>query len=674
MSRDELTEMEELDSLAAELAGAGRVARAAAGPAGQPEPGFAMRLRAQLLRDELLRDAAPEETRPAPIPVPPSRPVDGSGRLIERRYGDRPFVGRDRRPWAEGLDIPSIYPAARRPWAADPTAGADRPAGPAATGARDGGLPDRAPRRAGDTGADADRVTVLRPQVRWRLPAPALSLRWISAGVAASLIVATFLYGSAIFWPTTRTVATASVALGTTLVRGGSQSTLVSGTELREGDEIRVAAAGNATLQLGGSYARLAGGADLRLTSLDLNHIALDLLAGRLYDRVAVAAGGDYRVTTASVTWTARGTAFDLDRYGTSGGGERVRGLALYDALAVSGPGLEDNLAQGTSATVILSPDGSPTGSPLIEPITPQILADAWLAENAALDARLGFALGELASLVSPPPTAPPVASPTGATSAPPTEAPTPAPTLAPTPAPTPRPTPVPRPTAVPTQAGPQNLGQLTVTANSDGSYAFSWPVYTGAGFEYYKLVYADWPTTPSYPESSYWAALSSPSDNSWWGHVDPGDYAVRLQVVDLSSGSAVILAQTNVVHLVVPVPASLPPTQDLGPLVANDTVDGVTFSWTAFTGASFSYYKLVYEPTSSGKTPSYPDGSPYWAVPGPGDTTSGPIVIPAGDYYVRIQAIGYPTGPAYVYAQTTVITIHIAAATPDPSSTAPPA
>jgi len=103
-------------------------------------------------------------------------------------------------------------------------------------------------------------------------------------------------------------------------------------------------------------------------------------------------------------------------------------------------------------------------------------------------------------------------------------------------------------------------------------------------------------------------------------------------------------------------VPPSLPPTVNLGALGVTDNGDGTyTFSWTAYTGGSFSYYKLVYEDTASGKTPSYPDGSPYWAVPGTGDTSAGPIAIPAGDYQVRIQAIGYPSG-AYVYAQSTIL------------------
>jgi hypothetical protein len=130
----------------------------------------------------------------------------------------------------------------------------------------------------------------------------------------------------------------------------------------------------------------------------------------------------------------------------------------------------------------------------------------------------------------------------------------------------------------------------------------------------------------------------------------------VRLQVVDETGSKTLIRAQTNVVHLVVTPAASLSPTVDLGPLGFTDNGDGTyDFSWSAYTGGSFSYYKLAWETTASGKEPSYPAGSHYWAVPPAGATSTGPIAIGSGDYQVRIQAIGYPNG-AYAYAQTTIL------------------
>ena len=107
-----------------------------------------------------------------------------------------------------------------------------------------------------------------------------------------------------------------------------------------------------------------------------------------------------------------------------------------------------------------------------------------------------------------------------------------------------------------------------------------------------------------------------------------------------------------------------------------------MTFSWTGYSGVPFSYYKLVFETVSSGKTPSYPDGSDYWTVPSPvttnvaltvgvGNGGSKPLL--PGDYQVRIQAIGYPSGCAYVYGQTSVATVHVSAATPTPSPSSTP-
>jgi hypothetical protein len=171
-----------------------------------------------------------------------------------------------------------------------------------------------------------------------------------------------------------------------------------------------------------------------------------------------------------------------------------------------------------------------------------------------------------------------------------------------------------------------------------------SWPKYAGAGFQYYKLVYENWGKVPNFPSSPYWACNSAATDNSWSGPIDVGDYAVRLQVVDETGSKTIIRAQTNVVHLVVTVAASLPPTVNLGPLgVTNNGDETFNFSWAPYSGGSFSYYKLVWETTYSGKEPSYPGGSSYWAVPPSGATSAGPIPVGPGDYQVRIQAIGYP-------------------------------
>lgn len=234
---------------------------------------------------------------------------------------------------------------------------------------------------------------------------------------------------------------------------------------------------------------------------------------------------------------------------------------------------------------------------------------------------------------------------------------------------------PAPVKTAAPPVSNPSDLGALSAKRNADGTYTFSWKAYTGSiDFNYYKLDGQPYPKTPGYVENGghYWAVLGTDTTSATIS-VEPGTWNIVVEAVYYPNGAAAA-AKTGVLKLTVTGSSTLPPTADLGPLVANDTPAGVTFSWTGFSGASFSYWKLVYEPTSSGKTPSYPDGSPYWAVLSPGATSAGPIHIPPGDYDVRVQAIGYPNGSAYVYAQTTVIHVHISSATTPPSPTpAPP-
>ena len=685
MSPSDPSEMEQLDDLAIELTEAGRLARVANSNRERPEPEFATRLRIELLRmlpaGRGLLGAAPPNDRATGLPTPPSRPFDAPERLFDRRHATRPFAGHDRRLPDQFGDLETLDVRADHELVGPTIAGkrwvaAADAAGPTIAGKRWDAveplgrhfqpLESPQPTEFGREPDDTGKLTALQPSMRWHIPTRVMPSRHLAAGVAASVAVAALILGSGIF-SMGKASDLAGDAVAATLVRGGSSSELVAGAELRPGDEIKVAAAGRATLQLGDNYVRLSGGADLRLDSLDPSQTKVEQIAGRVYHRVA--SGTTYLVATATVTWQGTATAFDLDRHLTPRGGEQVQGLALYSELGIHGPRIQEALTQGMSATVVLTADGMPDGTPVFEPIAAPTLADSWLVGNAGQDARLGLPLGLLASLLSPQPTAEPTATPTAEPTAPPIEqltlAPTRAPTPKPTVAPTPRPTPKPaaKPTVAPTAAGPADLGALKIVQGTGNSYAFSWPKYTGKGFQYYKLVYEHYGKTPDFAGGSpYWTCNTAAKDNTWTGSIDPGDYAVRLQVVDESGGKPVIRAQTNVVRLKATAAATLPPTHDLGSLTVNDTPDGITFSWTGYTGGSFNYYKLVYEPTSSGKDPSYPGGSAYWAVPPAGATSWGPITIDPGDYNVRVQAIGYPTGypQGYAYAQTAVTHVHI--------------
>lgn len=640
MLLDDRREMGQLAGLAAELTEAGEIARAASARREIPGPAFAAGLRAQLLGD--LRQAWPSPTAavllagapPAATPVPPDRTLGAPENLADRRgrHGVA-ATGRRERTGNPQPDLPAAATERGTRWRA-------RQVQPISA-TMPGALPAVHPT---DLGAvPAAHTATLRPSVRWRMPTGTLSARWVAVGLAATIAMASFLYGSTLLFPV-RPDATADVAVATTLVRAGVSSPLAQGAQLLEGDEIEVGAGGQATLDMGGSFVRLAPGSDVRLDSLDAQHVVVDQLGGRAYYRATAAADGDYTVLTGSVSWVAAGTAFDLECQPAAAGGQEVRGLALLDGLNLQGPQTQTSLNQGQSATVELAEGGSAQGQPVVAQISAAVLADSWLVQNANLDALAGLALGELAVDVRPTPLPsatpwPTVASGTVLIVAP-TRKPTPEPTRKPTPKPTP--------------AGPTSLGKLKIVSNGDGTYSFSWPKYTGEDFTYYKLVYGAWGTTPSYPASPFWACNDSRDENSWTGPVEVGDYAVRVQVVDESKGIA-IRAQTGIVRLKVTAPAATdPPTQDLGALGFNDNGDGTyTFSWAAYTGRfSFDAYTLVY--VAGHGSPSYLDGDSYVAF-GTGATSGSLDHLTSGDWSVRVQAIGSFAGHTVVFGHSEI-------------------
>jgi hypothetical protein len=674
MSPDRLSEMDELDALGAELAEAGRIARVAVTPRSRPDPVFTMRLRAGLLDafgSSLMVPAddaeAPNLVEPMPrhleVSSPRAEEVAASLAPLAAASAETPEpIDRARRTGSLG---PAFFTRLGR--SVRPRSGETSAAAPELIR----GLEE------GTGSASTGAPTRLRPAIRWRVRGQAMPSRWVGLGVAASLIVGLLAAGSFLLRPV-EAPARADAALAATLLRNGSSTELTPGTTLLQGDEIRVAQGGLAYLTLASNHVRLDAGADLRLDSLEPTAIEVDQLAGRVYHRVLLPSGGTYSVLTGDVAWKAMGTAFDLDRRATSAG-EEVLGLALQHDLQVAAPGYYGNVPQGSSAVFTLDASGAAAGAPSTSSIALQSLANPWLVENAQLDSRLGLPLGELAEVLNATPTPSESATPTPSPSAHETAAAT-EPPAAGTPAPTPAPTKTPQPTPTPTPkpAGIASLGSLSITHKANGSYSFSWPEYKGHGFQYYKIVYGPWGTSPTFNGSNYWACNTSPGDTTWTGFVTPGDYAVRVQVVDESSGKIVIRAQTQVARLT----ASLAVTKDLGNLNYHDNGDGTyTFWWTGYSELPFSYYKLVFGPYPS--EPSYVTGSDYWAVPGSGSSSvtltvgtnnGGSKKFQPGDWSVRIQAIGYPYGSAYVYAQTNLLHLTVAPpATPTPEPTPSP-
>ena len=140
-----------------------------------------------------------------------------------------------------------------------------------------------------------------------------------------------------------------------------------------------------------------------------------------------------------------------------------------------------------------------------------------------------------------------------------------------------------------------------------------------------------------------------------------------------ISKPTAASTAASTAAPTATPTPAptatqSLAPSVDLGTMVIIENLDySLTFTWIAYTAGPFSSYELVFEPTSSGRTPSFVGGSHIWAAPGP-DATTATVPWPgAGDYQVRLEAIGYPGGVSHAYAATATAHVHLSAR-PSPS------
>ena len=373
-------------------------------------------------------------------------------------------------------------------------------------------------------------------------------------------------------------------ASGATLVHAGASSNLGAGSALANGDEIRIAPGGHATLQLGSSQARLAGGADVVLDSLDPAQVALDLRAGRAYSRVSLPAGGSYVVVTGPYSWSATGTAFDLDRAALPGGTEQITLLALEHNVSVSGPNAETEVGQGSAATIQLG--GSAPAGLTISAIPTSAFSDPWLIANAQADEQLGDTIGALAGVALAPndtPTAEPSESP--APSAVPTDTPIagPSPTDTPIASPSPEATPTPRPTETPTAtptpsptATPRPSFSLSATS-CPGGVVLSWTKYSGSGFVKYVTTRDGTPITSG----------TSTNQSATTGYDQIGSTTHSYQTKVLGKGGKVLAAS--------PVESFFgTPEGDTNPSVTPDSQD---FVWTAFPGpgACFSEYRVVY-------------------------------------------------------------------------------
>lgn len=598
------------------LADAGRRARADASEAERPDPDFAAALRERLLI-QLPAGAATNDAAAAADPrrVAPRFEADTPGARSPRTMIIPSTVANDR---AADVAVAAVgfVPAAPMP---------------------DAGRPQRVVGR-----------------LAWTGPRLATPPRWATSLVAAVLVVAAIGFGPGRMLFSGPAPSRATDVVGAALLRGGTEIALVEGTELRPGDEVRTAAEGHATLVLGGSLARLNGGADVVVRTLDAERIVLDQQAGRVYHRVSVPNGGSYAVTTAGITWTAHGTAFDLDRRADQSGDTDLTLLAVEHDVVVDGPGISATIAEGRRAEIVLAgasttPDVS-TGAPTVAQ-----LQDPWLAANARLDAVAGFDPGVLVALLAtePPstsaPTETPVASqaePTsepsvdpGSSAEPSSQPTTPTPTPADTPRPTPKETPKPTPK-------PKPMAELSLTAKAcPGGTILDWGAAPADGFHHYKVY---WSGSAAFTEPSI-VDGSATTNRSATSTVDAGVSGVRWYRTYAYDAAGHVVAKSPIREA-----TGLGGPSDPGALTVGPAGPDTSFSWPEMTIADgcYSATKLVY----SG------DGEPSYGQPGTtllwwtGDVTIHALAsepTPSGTWWFRIQVLVETDLRTVVAAQT---------------------
>lgn len=521
-----------------------------------------------------------------------------------------------------------------------------------------------------DTTASAnDTPRALEPQIARRTPTILPAPRWTVLGIAAAVVVSVLGLQSGLFLPGVPE-SHASGVVGATLTRDAATTALSSGTELRERDIVSVSADGRATLEFGASQARLAGGSEVRIVDVDGKLIALEQLAGRVYHRVVLPSDGRYEVTTATVTWRAVGTAFDLERSSIPGG-ELVVERSIEHDVAVTGPNIEALIVEGRSVTVRLGDDDPDLATADLDALE---LSDPWLVRNARLDLDLGHPIGVMTAIdlglqtAKPTPnaattsplktTAPePVVTPapTEVTTVEPTAAATPNPTPKPTPAPTPKPTP--KPTPAPTPA----VAAMTLSLTScDGGVVLDWSKFSGEAFNHYtslRNTTADIPL--AYPPQGGAVDFGNSYTTDW----------TKKQSFDasLEDGSTVYYramafdGEDRVIGASDVKSVTAKAVKALGTLSITPAPGGGSFAWSPYTSASacYSFDKLVY--SAANPEPSYLEGSPaVWVGTTFGNGAAAVDGMTAGTYWFRVQTFRDTPFGKFLVAQTTAVQVSI--------------
>lgn len=511
-----------------------------------------------------------------------------------------------------------------------------------------------------------DRV---RARVVRRAPALIRMPRWSVVAVAAVVVAAVF--GLDGRWlQDGRAEAAVVGAADATLVRDGTSAALEAGATLQPGDRVVTGPRGFATLALAGGETRLGGDAEVRLDAIDHEHVELDQIAGRTWHRVAEPVER-YVVRTADVTWTATGTAFDLDRHTTAGGGEAVRAVGIEHDVVIDGPALAVIVREGQVALVALDRGGPRVGA--LTQASAADLDDPWLRWNGRRDLALGFDLGiltatldeadpSLATSPRPAPTAALAPEPVGPSPAPPSAGPVATGAATPAPTSTPRPTakPTASPTAKPTASPTPGLAglDLVLTACPGGSAVLEWSKAPATGFHHYQGLRSTSGTiAPVYPPM---APAVAPD-----GLYVTDRATVRAIDVGLTPGTtyawrAVAFAAGDQAYAASPVKtAPIKGVKALGVLEWVEEAGSVVLDWQPYGGpaACFGVAKLVLSQDDT--TPSYLEGAAAaWASESQSAASATIVGLAGGTYHARLEILLDSWAGKRLVAHTDVATI----------------
>ena len=237
----------------------------------------------------------------------------------------------------------------------------------------------------------------------------------------------------------------------------------------------------------------------------------------------------------------------------------------------------------------------------------------------------------------------------------------------APKPEPEPEPEPAkyvePAPLPAPPAPAAAVLSLVADQASYPGKVVLSWTAFTGAGFEYYKVVRstdgdATWPGAGA---DELVAAIGNPAE-TWAKDRPPCGTTVFYRVFAVRHGAYgyEVLAPSNQVSAVVECPPPPPATVGIG--LTASVVDGkVQLSWGACPSEHVNAFKIVRSQTNP--EPMYPEnaGTELIAAVGPGETTFADHDVASGQtWFYRVLARADNGGGTYIACQSNAVSVTI--------------